>query len=389
MNKSDILSAFQQALKKPLNSFMEQWISGGGKVIGHYCSLIPQEIFTAADIASYRIRVAGSESTDLADTYVSSQVCTFVRHMLNLALEGQFDFLSGIVAMNGCDQARRAYDIWKRKTGIPFQMIISVPRTPEEYNIGWYKKELKRLIEAIENHFSVKISMQNLTEAIKLHNDVRRKLAQFNDLRKEPNPVINGYEATTVNIAAQIMPLKNVNDLLDKLLKAVTKEQSHNRYRARLILSGGEMDEPEFVKVIEEQGGLVVYEDMCFGARYYEEPVREEGDPLTRIAERYFYRIPCARMGNGFDKRYENLKMIRKEFNAEGIISQLIVHCILNAGLSFQFKRKVKSDEIPLLILDRECRMKGYGQIKTRVQAFIESIESKRGKEDEYKCQKQ
>ena len=84
------------------------------------------------------------------------------------------------------------------------------------------------------------------------------------------------------------------------------------------------MDEPEFVKIIEDQGGLVVYEDTCFGARYYEEPVSEEEDPLNSIANRYFYRIPCARMGNSFDRRYENLEKIYREFKAEGIISQIL-----------------------------------------------------------------
>ena len=384
MNRNDIINVFQQVLENPSNSFIEQWISDGGKVMGYYCSLIPPEIFTAAGITPYRIRAAGSDSTDLADVYVSSQLCTFVRHMLNLALGGQFDFLSGIVAMNGCDQARRAYDIWEKKTDIPFKTIISVPRTPANYNIEWFKEELKKLIKAIENHFSVKITPQSLAEAIKFHNTTRRKLAQFNDLRKEPDPPINGYEASIVNIAAQIMPLKDFNDLIDKLLQAVGKEKRTGRYRTRLIVSGGEMDEPEFVKIIEDQGGLVVYEDTCFGARYYEEPVSEEEDPLNSIANRYFYRIPCARMGNSFDRRYENLEKIYREFKAEGIISQILVHCILNSGFSFQLKRKAKTSEISTLLLDRECRMKGYGQMKTRVQAFIESIESKARKEDKY-----
>lgn len=379
MNRGEILSTFQDIIKKPLNAYLEQRISEGAKVVGYYCTLIPAEIFTAAGIMPYRIRGAGSESTDLADVYVSSQVCTFLRHTLNLALEGQFNFLSGIVAMNGCDQSRRAYDIWRRKTEIPFQTIISVPRTTEEYNIDWYKEELTGLIAAIEKHFSVKITPENLAEAIKLHNVVRRKLGQFNELRKGAS--INGYEATTVTIAAQVMPLKEFSGLLDKLLEALDySEQNARQYRARLVISGGEMDEPEFVKVIEEQGGLVVYEDTCFGARYYEEPVSEDGDPLLKIAERYFYRIPCARMANSFARRYDNLKIVCKEFKADGIIAQHIVHCLLNAGHTFLFNLRAKAGGAPTLLLDRECGTRGYGQIRTRVQAFLESIEAKSSK---------
>ena len=126
MHKDEIIQLFQDSLAKPLNSQMEAWVSSGGKVVGHYCSLIPGEIFSAANIAPYRIRGGGSEDTAIADVYLSSHLCTFVRHTANLALEGKFNFLSGIVATNGCDQARRAYDVWEKKTTIPFHQILSV-----------------------------------------------------------------------------------------------------------------------------------------------------------------------------------------------------------------------------------------------------------------------
>jgi benzoyl-CoA reductase/2-hydroxyglutaryl-CoA dehydratase subunit BcrC/BadD/HgdB len=377
MNKQEILGIFQDALKKPLSAHLEQWISEGGKAVGHYCTLIPDEIFTAAGMAPYRIRGGGSEATDVADVYLSSHLCTFARHTANLALEGQFDFLSGIVGANGCDQARRAYDVWKNKTKVPFRMIISVPRRPDENSIGWYKEELQSLIAALEMHFSIKIAVEDLRKAVQLHNAIRRNLAALNGLRKAANPPIAGAEAVAVAIAAQVMPPESYNKLLEELLNALRDSQGMNKYRVRLIVSGGEMDEPEFVKAIEDQGGLVVYEDTCFGGRYYEELVSEDGDPLTRIAERYFYRMPCARTDDSFPRRYENLKKQMKEFGAKGIVVQRINHCILNAGHSFLFSQKAKEDGTPILIIDREYLAHGYGQVKTRVQAFIESIESR------------
>jgi benzoyl-CoA reductase subunit C len=376
MNKEEIMRVFQDALDKPLNSHLEQWIAGGGKVVGHYCSLVPGEIFTAAGIAPYRVRGGGSEETTLADVYLSSHLCTFVRHTVNLTLEDRFDFLSGIVATNGCDQARRAYDVWEKKTEVPFRMILSIPRTPKEYNIGWFIEELQRLMAAMEDYFSVKTGPQDLLDAIRLHNRVRKNLGRLHDLRKRTNPPITGAEATAVTIAAHVMPLKEYNTLLEKLIRTLENHQGVGQYRVRLMVTGGEMDEPEFIKAIEAQGGLVVYEDTCFGARYYEEPVSEEGDPLTRIAERYFYRLPCARMEDSFPPRYENLLKMVDDLKAEGLIVQRLNHCLLNAGHSFLFNLKAKAGEIPTLFIEREYLGRGYGQISTRVQAFIERIES-------------
>lgn len=379
MTKEKILDIFKEAVRKPMNSYLQDWVSAGGKVVGYYCSLIPGEIFTAANIVPYRIRSAGSASTDIADVYMTAQVCSYLRHSINLALEGAFNFLDGLVALNGCDQARRAFDIWNKKLNLPFKMLISVPRVVKDYNTHWYREELRALINDMEEQFSVKITDDDLSNAIQTHNAVRKKLTKFNELRKESK--INGYEATIVTVAAQVMPIKDFSELMDKLLEALpTVTENVPRYRARLILTGGEMDEPEFVKVIEEQGGLVVYEDTCFGARFFEEPIQEDGDPFSNIVDRYFYRMSCARMANSFGKRYDNLKTVCKEYKAEGIIAQYIVHCLLNAGEAFLINMRAKTNEIPALILDRECRTRGYGQIKTRVQAFIESIEAKANK---------
>jgi len=377
MDKGEILSSFQHVVQKPLNSYLERWVAGGGKACGYYCTLIPAEIFSAAGMVPYRMRGAGSKDTGLADVHMSSNVCTFVRHTVNLALEGEFDFLSGMVCMNGCDQARRAHDVCKQETKIPFHAFLSVPRASEERLFTWYKEELQRLIEDVEKHFSVKIGPQELGEAIKLHNAARAKLIKLNDLRKGPNPPISGSEALSVTIAAHLMPLKDFDELAGELLKALDGDEVPRKYRARFIVTGGELDEPEFLKVIEDQGGLVVYEDTCFGARFYEELVSEDGDPLSKIAERYFYRVPCARMVNSFPVRYENVAQIMRDFHADGLIAQRMKQCIINAGHLYNFTRRGKSNGIPTLVLDREYLAGGYGQVKTRVQAFIENIESK------------
>ena len=379
MQKDDIIQVFEHALEKPLNPQMEEWISSGGKVIGHYCSLVPGEIFSAANIAPYRIRGGGSEDTAIADVYLSSHLCTFVRHTANLALAGHFDFLSGIVATNGCDQARRAYDVWEKKTSLPFRRILSVPRVQGNHNIDWFIEELENLISALEAHFDVTIGPEQLLGAIMLHNRIRQNLTRLHALRKKPNPPITGSQATAATIAAHVMPLETYNTLLETLLQALESDtQENGNYRARLIVSGGEMDEPDFVAAVEKQGGIVVYEDTCFGARYYEQPVEEDGDPLTRIAERYFYRLPCARMEDNFNRRYANLKNVRADYQADGFIVQRLNHCLLNAGHAFIFNRQAKSDKTPTLIIDREYLAQGYGQISTRVQAFIEHIEAGR-----------
>lgn len=377
MDRVEILKIFQDALAKPLNHHLEQYISDGGKCIGHYCSLIPGEILTAAGIMPYRIR-GGSDNTSLADVYLGSKCCTFVKHTVNLALEGEFDFLNGIISMNSCDMIRRSYTVLEQKKKFPFSFFMSVPKSFEgTLVVDWYRGELERLVQAIEEHFSVKIGQEDLLGAIKLHNQTRQNLIKLNELRKTQNPSISGQEALTISIAAQVMPLNVFNKLLEQFLEGLDI-RTPNQYKSRFIVSGGELDEPDFIKIIEDQGGLVIYDDTCFGSRYYQNLISEEGDPLENIAARYLYKVPCARFLNSFSPRYENLMDVAKNYQADGIIFQRLTFCVANGGHMQMLTHVAKTDEtaVPVLFLDREYLASGSGQIKTRVQAFIESVEA-------------
>ncbi|MCL4442153.1 MAG: 2-hydroxyacyl-CoA dehydratase family protein, partial [Firmicutes bacterium] len=353
----------------------------GGKCVGYNCILIPGEIFTAAGMMPYRIRGAGSEDTSLADVYVTAKYCSFIKHTVNLALEGKYDFLSSIVFMSTCEQLNRAYHIFDLKTKIPFKSRIAFPKIHDGsgHFFDWFKGDLDRLIRELEDHFSVKIGPNELLEAIKLHNTTRKNLLRLNELRKADNPPISGSEALTVSIASSLMPLKDFNILIEQLIEKLEINQGPKSYRARLIVTGGELDDPEFIKIIEDQGGLVVYDDYCFGSRCYEGFVSEEGDPLTKIAERYLSTVPCAGIMDSFSYRYDHLQQARKDFRADGMIFQRLTFCVSNGSYIPVLRHCSKTDEnaIPTLYLEREYGSGGRGQVSTRVQAFIESIESK------------
>jgi len=144
MKKNEILSIFQDVIEGPRNVYLDEWVKAGGKVMGYYCSYIPEEIFTAAGFMPYRIRGAGSEDSSDGDAYMSARVCTFVRHTISLALRGEFDFLAGVVLLQNCDHIRRAGDLFVKKVKLPFYSMLSVPRAPKERLFSWYLDELKR-----------------------------------------------------------------------------------------------------------------------------------------------------------------------------------------------------------------------------------------------------
>jgi benzoyl-CoA reductase/2-hydroxyglutaryl-CoA dehydratase subunit BcrC/BadD/HgdB len=136
---------------------------------------------------------------------------------------------------------------------------------------------------------------------------------------------------------------------------------------------------PEFIKSIESLGALVVTDELCTSTRYWTDPVILDGSktPLQAISQRYLNNFPCARMFPS-DRRFDRILELAHDFRVEGVISQVIKFCVPYAHDLLLLTDRLKAEEIPILALDVEHGTSGSGQIQTRVQAFLEMLESRR-----------
>ena len=378
--KSKVLEKFQEATETIVNPEMKRWIDQGGKVVGYFCSYGPEEVITAAGMLPMRVRGTGSTGTDMADTYVSSINCSFCRHALNAGLRGDYDFLEGVVWLNNCDHVRRIYDNWRRKVDTPLAHMMSLPKTSTDLQVGWFHDELVNFKEALEERLGIEITDEKLWQAIKVHNETRRLLRELYDMRKSDAPPITGAEALAVVVASTAIPRAEYNQMLKGLLEELKGVEGITDYEVRFMLVSSILDDPNYIKVIEDMGGLVVTDSMCFGTRIFWTDVQEQGDdPLHALAKYYIQDKPaCPRM---FDQQTSRSKFIRdmvKEFKVDGVIGLRMVYCDLYTGELFMLDKDLKAANIPLIRLDREYAVVGAGQLRTRAQAFVESIGGRR-----------
>ena len=97
------------------NSYIDEWQKEGRKVVGYYCTYIPEELLYAADLLPFRIRATGNKVTNLGDIYMVRFTCSFVRATLDMALRGIYDFLDGFLICNSCDHSRRMFELFDLK----------------------------------------------------------------------------------------------------------------------------------------------------------------------------------------------------------------------------------------------------------------------------------
>ena len=230
------------------------------------------------------------------------------------------------------------------------------------------------LKDSLEEFFGIAITRESLEKAIKTYNETRRLLRELYEFRRSEPPPISGFQSQSLVLAAMSMPKDQYNDLLSKYLEKIRDRKPITNYRARLMIIGSALDDPTFIKIIEDQGGLVVTDALCFGSRYFWEQVEIKGDIMFSLAKSYLNRANCPRMMDQHDAIFEFIKDMVQRFKVDGIIYQKMQFCDLWGGESLFLEKKLKDERIPFLALQREHIITNKAQIATRIEAFIEMI---------------
>jgi benzoyl-CoA reductase subunit C len=346
----------------------------GKRIIGWVCTYVPEEIIHAADMHPFRI-VGRESDTPMANAYLYSNNCSFVRSCLEEGLRGHLGFMDGFVTTNSCDHVRRLYDVWAKYIDTPYKKILSQPCVTTQTCLNYFRQELIVFKEELERHFQVEISEAGLKASIRLFNHMRSLLQRIYNLRKVNPPPLSGEEMSQVVMAGMVLPKEDYIALLESLLGELESRpySSQDNGRPRLMVIGSELDNPAYIKLIEDSGGLVVADDLCCGSRYFWNFVDEDKDPLEALANRYLTKLPCARM-HPASSRVKELKALAQEFHIEGVIYESIKFCDLHAGIFPVIKTGFDELNIPVLKLEREYLLASAGQTKTRIQAFIEVL---------------
>ncbi|MHA1250043.1 MAG: 2-hydroxyacyl-CoA dehydratase subunit D, partial [Candidatus Helarchaeota archaeon] len=263
MNLEDL--EFIKLSQTLINKYIEQWKKDNKKVYGYYCSYIPEEILHSMDILSFRIRGTGCKDTALADSILSHFNCSFVRCTLNLVMEGKYNFLDGMVFSNSCDHTRRQYDIWKHKIvkdkKIPLY-FLSIPHIITESGQQWLKGEFSQFIKNIEKDQNCEFDEEKLKESIDIFNENKKLLKEIYTLRTLDTPKLTGSDFCKIMTSNFSAPKEHCNTELRKILDLLKDNEGIKDYRARFLLAGSYIDNPDFYRIFEDVGGLIVADSL-------------------------------------------------------------------------------------------------------------------------------
>jgi len=359
-----------------------QWRDEGKKVLGYFCCFVPDEIITAFDMMPYRIQGSQTEPIDQADAFLEPMACPFARSCFNMALKGSYDFLDGFVAPHSCDTIERMYHIWRHNKPSPFNHLINVPHMLGPSSETFYRSELAYFIQALEDWTGRKLDRDKLREAVRLYNERRAVLRELYALRKTSPPLVSGTEVTKALVAGMGIPAVEHVDLLRRYIAEIKARPAPQEGRLpRIFLWGNEIDDTAFIELIEGSGAQVVMDDLCTGTRFFWDDVPETEDPIDGIAKRYLAthcpRTNVPQVGNreeDLENRYGFIKDFIREWKADGAIFYIIRFCDTCELEGPDLREYLNSLSIPVLMIEDDYSVSTIGQLRTRVQAFLEMI---------------
>jgi len=378
-----MMKFFNDVEKQIQSDGIKEWVKSGKKVLGYTCSFMPPEIYHAVDILPYRMRGIETESMEFGDSYYGPFACSFPKCLLQLIGEGKYNFLDGAVITSGCDSMRRLDENWRvageehGQITPDFFHYFDVPYKTASFSMDWFVEEIRKLIEATETHFNVSITEDKIKKSIEIYNEGRRLLAELELYRTGDKVLISGADAYAVTVASTVLPRDLFNQELKKLLTSLKKKKKSllSEEGKRIMVSGSLCDDKALIDLVEEDGSMVVSENICFGIRSAADQVSLDGDPLVALSKRYMNDSVCPRFMLSYKTRLEYLKEKAKNANVDAILFENIRFCDLHGSENGLLEREFDDLGIPAMRLEREHgQMSDIGRMRMRIEAFLEKI---------------
>ena len=381
---------FESLLDNADNELVEQAKAEGGLAVGYTCYHMPEPLLNVGSCFSVRLRAPRTGSLDIATYYMSNYTCEFARALVERGIEGGYQFLDALAGVDACSMMNRAmehFEILQMNSKPEFFVThCDIPYKIEDYTLASYVKQMRlRVLDRLTEVYGVDTSDAAIRKAVEEHNEVCRIISEIGELRKAENPVVTGYEFHILNLVSFACPKRLILPYLRETLEEIKSREPDEKspFRARVAIVGSEIDDPNLTKLIESCGALVVSDRYCFGSTPGREVIelRDDEDALTQVCLHIMKHSECARYiaDDKVLQRRETADRLAREYHADGIIYEQMKYCDY-WGFERALVSHIMADEYgwPVLSIDRLYNNGNSGQLRTRVQAFVESLEIKR-----------
>src|SRR3990170_531957 len=362
----------------------------GKKIIGYFCAFAPIELILAADAIPVRVNSGWYDASKIGDRVVPVEVCPMVRSTIGAKMISLSPFLEmsdALISVLTCDGMTKLSEILGDFKPV---WTMPLPRVKDsDQSLRFWNEEIRSAKDNLEKLTGTKIDKKRLRGSIELVQKATKVFRRLQELRKGP-PVIMGRDAMLVNQAFMWDDITRWTEktatLCDELdMRVQQKNWACPPDTPRVLVTGTPMiwpDDWKLPSLVEEASpqGVLVADELCSSDRLLNDPVGIDewsiDDMLHGISERYLMAstCPCFTSSDGNEDRINWLLNKVKEWKVNGVIYYVVRGCMLYAMEYTRVKKVLDRLNVPVYYLDTEYTREDIGQMKTRVEAFLEML---------------
>ena len=376
------ISELENAVERAKENFAKKE-TGKKKHIAYLCAYTPLEIMSAANVAHIRMLHAGNSKEVTAGEVITQSVfCDYTKSIIGAIAENNplYSSVDKVYNFNTCDCMKKTTEAINDQF-LP-AMVFNLPRLTHGRNSAeFYAAELKGFANDLEKLTGEVIDESEIRRYTALYNEARALLRKISEYRREESPLLGNTEFQKIAYSYYYLPVEELIDQLKKIDKQLEDApRTGIKTGPRILITGGLMAEGDekVVKILEgDLGAKVVCEDMCTGYSPFAFDVKEASeDPIRNIAEAYLGKAPCARM-RPIDERIDHAVRLAEEYKADAVIYYYMKFCPCYGLPKNEFVKRFQEKNIPVLEMPVDYSVGDEGQIKTRIEAFIDVLEEK------------
>ena len=323
---------FENLLQEAHNDLIAQAQNEGKICVAYACENTPEPLLNLPGAFSTRLRAPRTGSMEMATYYMTSFLCEYSRALLERAIEGGYNFADCMITPDGCSMMNRAVEnmellktMGKDKPKFFFE-YMEIPMKADDNGLNLYVLQCRNhILTPLHDVYGIDVSDEAIRKSVAEHNRVCELIRAIGEYRKGPNPRITGYEFHVITLATYVAPKYLLIDKLEETLKELKTRRPDKKtpYRARVVVVGSEVDDIDFIKLVEETGAYVCADRFCYGSFPGRDPIvlTDDEDALTQICRQYMNRAQCPRYMNmpKMIGRREYVNQLAKEYEADAV----------------------------------------------------------------------
>lgn len=289
-------------------------------IVGYFSNYIPQEVIAAAGF--HPLRLIGSFEAGAAHQHaLFNPVCSFVQDVYAAARFGEFSVLDKIIFPNSCDSLKLLRQMWDDEIKPPPACTLLHPVRIDDASIQYFAEQIRQFADEMKKAGGINFTEADLCREIQHDNETRGLLRRLYQIRKTDKPFLTGADTVALVTAGLIMDRQEYRKLLEAIVQRSQKQPSQVQGGLKnLMIIGPLVDNIELLKQIEQQGACIIDDDITNGSRYFDGDVQTQGDPYTRLAERYLRAAPSPTLYTDPNTEIEAFKGRVTELDLDGVI---------------------------------------------------------------------